>query len=117
MYSVYKKHLVMELECLGSKFYKFGIMHHATISFESDEESGSSDYATITFHFDTFNANTPVGVLCIDNLMVDLRTKKIRSWCKSIYDFVELGTMKDFNTPEEAIDILVQVMEDIKEKE
>ena len=55
--------------------------------------------------------------MCIDNLMVDLRTKKIRSWCKSIYDFVELGTMKDFNTPEEAIDILVQVMEDIKEKE
>lgn len=117
MYSVYKKRLVMELESLGSKFYKFGILHTATISFESDEESDSSDYATITFNFNTFNARTPLGVLCIDNFMVDLRTKKIRSWCKSIYDFVELGTMKDFNTPEEAIDILTQVMEDIKEKE
>ena len=117
MYSVYKKQLVMELQSLSSKFYKFGIIHTATISFESDEESCSPDYATITFNFDTFNANTPVGVLCIDNLMVDLRTKKIRSWCKSIYDFVELGTMKDFKTPEEAIAILEQVMEEIKEKE
>jgi len=117
MYSVYKKHLVMELEDLGSKFYKFGVLHTATISFDSDEESGSSDYATITFNFDCFNANTPVGVLCIDNFMVDLRTRKIRSWCECMYDFVELGTMKDFKTPEEAIEILTQVMEEIKEKE
>ena len=48
MYSVYKKCLVMELESLGSKFYKFGLMHTATISFESDEESGSSDYGAST---------------------------------------------------------------------
>ena len=116
MYSIRKKHLIIDLESIGVTDGKFS-MKQGTISFESDEESSSPEYARITFNFNCINANTPTGVMCIDNLMVNLQTMKIWSWCKCIYDWVELGTMETFKTPEDAIRILEQFVDTIEAKD
>ena len=115
MFKIYKKHLVIELEDNSDDIYKFGAQHLAKISFKTDENSQKQDFATIKFEFEGFNAKTPKGVLYIDNFFFDLQTKKIRSWCNCMYDFVEIGIMDNFETPEQAIAILEQVMKSIKE--
>lgn len=116
MYGIREKQLIMQLEGFDRRNGKFNIKN-GTISFKTDDESLSTDFATIDFHFVGINANTPKGVLYIDNVMVDLKTMKIRSWCKSIYDFVELGTMDKFKTPEEAVVILDKFIDSIEEKD
>ena len=115
MYGIREKQLIMQLEEFDWRNEKFNIKT-GVISFKSDSESLSTDFARIDFNFTGINANTPIGVMYIDNLTVDLRTMKIRSWCKSIYEYLELGTMEKFQTPEEALAILEKFIDDIKEK-
>lgn len=121
MLSICRKTLTLELESFSMVEGKFNIKT-GQICFDSSDDSEdiySNAWAQIAFRFSGYNLRIPKesgGALYITRLMVDLKTHAIYTIDPDTYERIELGTMPEFKTPEEAIGILEKFIEDLKEK-
>ena len=118
-----QKTLILSLESMEFVNDKF-CLKEGQISFVTDSDIdynfGSTDWAFIEFWFDGYNLRIPKepeGVRYVTRLCVDLKDHSIFTIDPGTYERIELGTMPEFKTPEDAIGILEQFIEDLKEKE
>lgn len=105
MFNIKQKRLEYGLEYMGVKDGKL-IIEEGHIFFETDPDGLSQDWAWIHFIFPHVLLRTPVGVKWTKHVSVHVPDKKIYWRDDVTYEQVELGTMEDFKTPEEALRIL-----------
>lgn len=123
MLSIRSKTLILSLESMEFVNDKVHIKE-GKISFYTDSDigydSGNTDWDCIEFRFEGYNLRIPKepeGVRDVTSLCVDLKDHSIFTIDTDTYERIELGTMPEFKTPEDAIGILEQFIEDLKEKE
>lgn len=121
MLSIRRKSLIMSLESMDVVNGKFNIKE-GQICFDTDSGSDdwdSTNWARIEFRFNGYNLRIPKepeGVRYVTSLCVDLKGHSIFTIDPGTYERIELGTMPEFKTPEDAIGILEQFIEGLKEK-
>lgn len=123
MLSIRSKTLILSLESMEFVNNKVHIKE-GQISFSTDSDidydGGNTDWTCIEFRFEGYNLRIPKepeGVRYITSLCVDLKDHSIFTIDTDTYERIELGTMPEFKTPEDAIGILEHFIEDLKEKE
>lgn len=123
MLSICRKTLILSLESMefvDDKFrFKEGQISFDTDFGSDDDIGGSTNWAFIEFRFDGYNLRIPKepeGVRYVTSLCVDLKDHSIFTIDTDTYERIELGTMPEFKTPEDAIGILEQFIENLKEK-
>lgn len=122
MLSIRKKPLTLSLESMEFVDDKF-CLKEGQLCFDTDygpnNDSGSTNWAYIEFRFDGYNlriSKYPEGVRYVTSLCVDLKDHSIFTIDTDTYERIELGIMPEFKTPEDAIGILEQFIENLKEK-
>lgn len=122
MLSICRKTLILSLESMEFVNDKVRIKQ-GEICFDTDSDTdyhtGSTDWARIEFRFAGYNLRIPKepeGVKYVTSLCVDLKDHSIFTIDSDTYERIELGTMPEFKIPEDAIGILEQFIEDLKEK-
>lgn len=121
MLSIRKRTLRMELESLeiidGQFDIKSGIISFYTG--DDDDAAYFNEWRNIVFEFHGYKLRIPKepeGIRRITNLCVNLTDRIIFTIDNDTNERIELGTMPEFKTPEDAIGILEQFIEDLKEK-
>lgn len=117
MFNIGNRRLVWGLYSYGKKDGHLYIKDGAII-FETDENGRSHEYIHIMFTYrPSALLHTSAGDKSISCLDVDVPSKKIRTFDKDEHEWIELGFMEDFKTPEEALRILEKFIEDNTVKE
>lgn len=111
----------MELESLEIIDGQFDIKS-GIISFYTGDDGDAAyfnEWQDIVFKFHGYKLRIPKeseGIRRITNLCVNLTDRIIFTIDNDTNERIELGTMPEFKTPEDAIGILEQFIEDLKEK-